>query len=248
MSVVRLAASVLATSLLLVFAGCVHPNVQQKPATMTAPGIIILDPDKVQTKDEIAKALAQVAKDYRTHADSGQFAQAKIDRNRFVFTIMGQIEASYGDFEHSFRSRRAAVETITDAALLGVSAAATVVGEAGIKDMLSAASVAGNGTRLSAEKNFFNEEGTIALLTQMRASRSTIEAQIIKRCGDEVTSLLTGGGMEGSEQVRQCRICRIRDDSARGKCGKPECGCATEVRRRHCIGNSCSKPTECCGL
>jgi hypothetical protein len=188
MSVVRLAASVLATSLLLVFAGCVHPNAQQKPATMTAPGIIILDPDKVQTKDEIAKALAQVAKDYRTHADSGQFAQAKIDRNRFVFTIMGQIEASYGDFEHSFRSRRAAVETITDAALLGVSAAATVVGEAGIKDMLSAASVAGNGTRLSAEKNFFNDEGTIALLTQMRASRSTIEAQIIKRCGDEVTS------------------------------------------------------------
>jgi hypothetical protein len=177
-----------AASLLLVLTGCGHPNTQQKPVTMTAPGIIILEPDKVQTTDEIAKALAQVAKDYRTHINGGQFAQAKIDRNRFVFTIMGQIEASYGDFEHSFLHKRATVETVTDAALLGVTAATSVVGEAGIKDMLSAAAVAGSGTRLSAEKNFFNEEGTIALLTQMRASRSTIEAQIIKRCVDEVTA------------------------------------------------------------
>jgi hypothetical protein len=69
-----------------------------------------------------------------------------------------------------------------------VTAATTVVGEVGIKDMLAAAGVAGNGTRLSAEKNFFNDEGTVALMTQMRASRSTIEAQIIKRSGDDVTA------------------------------------------------------------
>ena len=172
----------------MLLSGCMQRNSMQKPATITAPGIVILEPDQVPTKDGIAKALAQVAKDYRAHTAGGELALAKIDRNRFVFTIMGQIEANYGDFEHTFRSHRAAAETITDAALLGVSAATAVVGEAGIKDMLSAAGVAGSGTKLSAEKNFFNEEGTTALMTQMRASRATIEAQIIKRCSDDVTA------------------------------------------------------------
>jgi len=183
----RLFAVTMAAFLSLVPTGCVHRTMQQKPATMTSPGIVILNHDQIESKDKIAKALAQVAEDYRTNTDQGNLAQAKILRNRFVFTIMGQIEASYGNFEHSFRSNRATAETATDAAVLGLTAAASVVGEAGIKDMLTAAVGAATGTRLSAEKNFFNDEGTIALLTQMRASRTTIEAQIIKRCANDVT-------------------------------------------------------------
>jgi hypothetical protein len=186
MSMLR-SSAVLAAFLSFLLTGCMHRTMQQMPATMTTPGIVILSPDQVASKDKIAKALTQVAADYRTNADAGKLDQAKIFRNRFVFTIMGQIDASYGNFERSFRTKRAAIETISDAAILGLTAATAVVGEAGIKDMLSAAVTAGTGTRLSAEKNFFNDEGTIALLTQMRASRATIEAQIIKRCANDVT-------------------------------------------------------------
>ena len=104
---------------------------------------------------------------------------AKILRNRIVFRIMSQIEAAYGDFENRAFYGRATANTLGDAAQLGVTSAAVVVGASGVKDILNATSAALAGTRISVDKNFFEQKATEALLAQMRASRRTLKNQLL---------------------------------------------------------------------
>jgi hypothetical protein len=104
---------------------------------------------------------------------------AKTQRNQIVFRITAQIDAAYGAFELNLSTRRAGLQTGGDAAQLGLSAAATLVGASDIKDILSATSTAFQGTRLSVDKNFFEQKTTESLISQMRASRKNLQAQIL---------------------------------------------------------------------
>jgi hypothetical protein len=104
---------------------------------------------------------------------------AKTQRNQIVFRIIAQIDAAYGAFELNLSTRRAGLQTGGDAAQLGLSAAATLVGASDIKDILSATSTAFQGTRLSVDKNFFEQKTTESLISQMRASRKNLQAQIL---------------------------------------------------------------------
>ena len=62
---------------------------------------------------------------------------------------------------------------------LGLTAATTVVGASDVKDILSATSTAFHGTWTSVDKNFFRDKTTEAIISQMRATRKTKQAQII---------------------------------------------------------------------
>jgi hypothetical protein len=104
---------------------------------------------------------------------------AKTQRNQIVFRIIAQIDAAYGAFELNLSTRRAGLQTGGDAVQLGLSAAATLVGASDIKDILSATSTAFQGTRLSVDKNFFEQKTTESLVSQMRASRKNLQAQIL---------------------------------------------------------------------
>jgi hypothetical protein len=104
---------------------------------------------------------------------------AKTQRNQIVFRIIAQVDAAYGAFELNLSTRRAGLQTGGDAAQLGLSAAATLVGASDIKDILSATSTAFQGTRLSVDKNFFEQKTTESLVSQMRASRKNLQAQIL---------------------------------------------------------------------
>lgn len=116
---------------------------------------------------------------YNTAVANGQMEVAKTKRNQIVFRIMAQIDAAYGAYELDLSTRRAGIQTSGDAAQLGLTAAATVVGTTEVKDILSATSTALQGTRLSFDKNFFEEKTTESLISQMRASRKTLQAQIL---------------------------------------------------------------------
>jgi hypothetical protein len=105
---------------------------------------------------------------------------AKTQRNQIVFRIIAQIDAAYGAFELNLSTRRAGLQTGGDAAQLGLSAAATLVGASDIKDILSATSTAFQGTRLSVDKNFYEQKTTESLVSQMRASRKNLQAQILR--------------------------------------------------------------------
>lgn len=104
---------------------------------------------------------------------------AKTQRNQIVFRIIAQIDAAYGAFELNLSTRRAGLQTGGDAVQLGLSAAATLVGASDIKDILSATSTAFQGARLSVDKNFFEQKTTESLVSQMRASRKNLQAQIL---------------------------------------------------------------------
>jgi len=117
---------------------------------------------------------------YRTAVKSRDAETARTERNQIVFRIMAQIEAAYGHFEASLTTSRAAALTSADAAQLGLTAAATVVGAAGVKNILTATATALGGTRLSFDKNFFEQKTTESLIAQMRASRKTQQAQMLR--------------------------------------------------------------------
>jgi hypothetical protein len=79
----------------------------------------------------------------------------------------------------SLTTQRAAFETGSDAVQLGMTAATTLVGSVDVKDILAASLSAFQGTRLSYDKNFFREKTTESIVSQMRASRKTKQAQLI---------------------------------------------------------------------
>jgi hypothetical protein len=116
---------------------------------------------------------------YRASVAAGNLDTAKTQRNQIIFHIMAQIDAAYGGFELNLSMSRAGAQTSGDAAQLGLTAAATVVGASGVKDILSATSTALQGTRLSFDKNFFEQKTTESLISQMRASRKTLQAQVL---------------------------------------------------------------------
>ncbi len=117
---------------------------------------------------------------YRSLLAAGKLDAAKAQRNQIIYRVIAQIDAAYGGFEMNLSTRRAGIQTGGDAAQLGLSAAATVVGATEVKDILSATSTALEGTRLSFDKNFFEQKTTESLISQMRASRETLQAQILK--------------------------------------------------------------------
>jgi len=116
---------------------------------------------------------------YRASIAKPDLDTAKIQRNQIVFRIIAQIDTAYGAFELDLSTRRAGVQTAGDATQLGLSAAATLVGASEVKDILSATSTAFQGTRLSFDKNFYEQKTTEALISQMRASRKSLQAQIL---------------------------------------------------------------------
>ena len=116
---------------------------------------------------------------YRASIAQSDPDSAKAKRNQIAYRIMAQIDSAYGAFEQNLSTRRAGFQTSADAAQLGLTAAATIVGTSDIKDILSATATAFQGARLSFDKNFFEQKTTEALVSQMRASRKNLQAQIL---------------------------------------------------------------------
>jgi hypothetical protein len=117
---------------------------------------------------------------YRTAVAGGNPGAARTIRDRIVYRVLAQIDAAYGGFELTLSTRRAGAQTAADAIQLGLTAAATVTGTTEVKDILTVTATAFQGTRLSFDKNFFEEKTTEALVSQMRASRTTLKAQILR--------------------------------------------------------------------
>jgi hypothetical protein len=116
---------------------------------------------------------------YRAKVAAADMAGALALRNQIAYRVMGDIEMSYSKFEMSLTTQRAGFETGSDAVQLGMSAAATLVGATDIKNILDASLTAFQGTRTSLDKNFFQEKTTESIISQMRASRKTKQAQLI---------------------------------------------------------------------
>jgi hypothetical protein len=100
-------------------------------------------------------------------------------RNQIAYHVMADIESSYGSFEMRLTTQRAGFETGSDTIQLGLTAASTVIGAGDVKDILGASLLGFQGARLSVDKNFFREKTTESIISQMRATRKTKQAQLI---------------------------------------------------------------------
>ncbi|MGA3130340.1 MAG: hypothetical protein ABSD59_06040 [Terracidiphilus sp.] len=119
--------------------------------------------------------------DYRAAIKAKDYTQARVLRDQIVYRTLADIESTYGRFEVQLTTSRATENVLADTAQLGITAATTVVGASDVKDILAASLSGLQGTQLSIDKNFFREKTTESLISQMRADRKNLEAQIISR-------------------------------------------------------------------
>jgi len=118
---------------------------------------------------------------YRVAINSKDYTQARVLRDQIVYRTLADIESTYGRFEVQLTTSRATESVLADTAQLGITAAITVVSASDVKDILAASLSGLQGTQLSFDKNFFREKTTESLISQMRADRKNLEAQIISR-------------------------------------------------------------------
>jgi len=158
---------------LLPATGCRNTLGPKMPPALGAPSITVYK----------ASEFTEDLKNYRAAIAAGELVRAKALRNQMAYRVMVDIEADYSRFEMSLTTQRAGFETGADTVQLGISAAATLVGATEVKDMLTASLTAFQGTRLSLDKNFFREKTTESIISQMRASRKTKQAELITSLG-----------------------------------------------------------------
>lgn len=170
----RLGALMLAAAATLLCGGCHGTFGPKMPDSLTAAG---------KTGYKSAEFTGDVA-DYRDLVKKGDLQGAEAKRNQIAYRVMSDIEMNYSKFETNLTTQRAGAQTAADAVQLGISAAATVVGDTDVKDLLTASLGAFQGTRLSADKNFFREKTTESILSQMRASRDSKKADLIAGLGN----------------------------------------------------------------
>lgn len=154
----------------LLACGCASNMGPKMPKELGAPSISAYPVDEF--KSNLGK--------YRNDVASGDLKGALDLRNEMAYRVMADIESSYGSFEMKLSSSRATQSTLADATMLGLTAATTVVGASDVKDILAATGTAFQGTWTSYDKNFFQQKTTEAIISQMRASRKTKQAQLIK--------------------------------------------------------------------
>ena len=154
---------------ILFASGCRSTMGPKMPLSLTAPSV---------TAYTAAEFNADVSA-YRARVAANDMPGALALRNQIAYRVMGDIEMSYSKFEMNLTTQRAGFETGSDAAQLGMSAAATLVGATDVKNILDATLTAFQGTRTSLDKNFFQQKTTESIISQMRASRKTKQAQLI---------------------------------------------------------------------
>ncbi len=105
--------------------------------------------------------------------DPTHTAQQKQDlRNEILNTILRKIDTEYFKFTSDLYSGKASYDIFGDLSQLGLTSAATVVGDVDVKDILSAAATADKGAHASVDKKLLQEQSIAALVTQMDALRA----------------------------------------------------------------------------
>ncbi len=149
--------------------GC-HTMGPKMPKEISAP--VVTSYSGTQFADDV--------KAYRTAVSQTDLARAKVLRDQIAYRVMAEIELAYGRFEMTLTTNRAAFQTGSDVVQLGLAAAIAVTPAGDVTDILAASLAGFKGATLSIDKNFFEQKTTEALVSQMRANRKTIQAQLLK--------------------------------------------------------------------
>ncbi len=177
----RTISSLALAALLPALTGCLNTMAPSRPSTL-APAIAAYptsdyNNDVTEYRNAISGKAQQDGKP--------DYLKARALRDQIVYRAIADIESSYGHFEQQLTVNRASESLLADTAQLGLTAATTVVSAGDIKDILAASLSGLQGTQLSIDKNFFREKTTESLISQMRADRKNLQAQIISRLASQ---------------------------------------------------------------
>lgn len=166
--------SIYATSscLIVLLSGCASPAIQKVEAPKQIE-VLSSSYSAVQKNLDTAQ--------YNALIQAGNLPAARAIRDVIVQSIRNEIEIVYKDFESGLFANKAAFEVQTDIFELLLSTATTLTGAPHARTNLSALLTGTKGARLSVDKNVFGEKTYSALVSQMRASRSKVSANIFEK-------------------------------------------------------------------
>ena len=93
-------------------------------------------------------------------------------RNSYLEAVRAKIDFNYRNFKTSLYSGNAVFGMMSDWAVIGLSGAGTVVGDAGLKSILAVASGGVTGATASYQKEVMNQQNTLAVAAAMDAGRA----------------------------------------------------------------------------
>jgi len=158
--------------LIILLSGCASSAIQrvEEPRSINVIGSSY---DATQKAKDVAQYAARI--------QAGDLAGARAIRDVIVQSIRKEIGVVYQEFESGLFAKKAAFEVETDIFELLLSTATTLTGAPHARTNLSALLTGTKGTRLSVDKNVFGEKTYSALVSQMRASRSKVSADIFEK-------------------------------------------------------------------
>ncbi|HEY2470688.1 MAG TPA: chitobiase/beta-hexosaminidase C-terminal domain-containing protein [Terracidiphilus sp.] len=106
-------------------------------------------------------------------------AKAKEDRNSIVYSLMGEIDKVYGEFDIRLHSGKAMQAVSFDSLTLGLSTAASITTHSATKTILSALGTGIGGIGQSVDKNFFASQTFQVLSVAMANRREKIRTVIV---------------------------------------------------------------------
>lgn len=162
----------ISTCLVVLLSGCASQAIQK----VEGPGpleVVSSSYDATQKNNDVAQ--------YSTRIQAGDLPGARVIRDVIVQNVRKEIEIVYQEFERGLFAKKAAFEVETDIFELLLSTATTLTGAPRARTNLSALLTGTKGTRLSVDKNVFGEKTYSALVSQMRASRSKVSANIFEK-------------------------------------------------------------------
>src|ERR1039457_4249710 len=104
------------------------------------------------------------------HADQSKITEQ--GRNQILDELIYLTDVNYRKFETELYQGRAAFETTTDLAILGLGAAGGLITHSATQAIISAISGGIAGSRISISKNYFHDSTTQALIAKMQSGRS----------------------------------------------------------------------------
>ena len=113
-------------------------------------------------------------------------AQTKADRDKFVTGRLVLVDIHYIQFIKQFAINKALIDSAVDIATVGVDLATTLVGGAPTKAILGAVSGGLTSSKISIDKNFFQEKTVPVLVGEMNAQRVAARIPIIRGLREEL--------------------------------------------------------------
>lgn len=133
---------------------------------------------------DIEKDLQQLADEYSPATEISNFyakdeSERLNARNRFVSGRLVQIDLQYIKYVRGLMSGKQNLNTTTDALILGLGLAGTLVSGARSKTNLAAAAAGVVGTKSIIDKNYFYDQSIDALIGAMNARRKLVLVRIL---------------------------------------------------------------------